>query len=321
MKNKKPLITIITCLYNKEKYIDKWAFGLSIQTYLDKMKILVIENCSTDNSYEVMQEQIKKYNLPAELIRNEKNIGLMGSTMKGYRMIDTKYWAVLDPDDYYLSPKKVEKAVKYLEAHEDFVCYGCNQVLQFADGSKQFYVPLEAKSQVVEKGMIFFQTASATFRNFWTQELLDAMERWANGAPKHPLEADGFRHFISWHFGKHYFDSSPDSCYLVDIGMWGTLTRVEQDLKGLDTTIFEFYRELYGVDEVALWNLNQITEKYNECVDNLSAVLKDFSAHKLTFTQKTEDDKLPLDVVFAELKKTCEFLGNLKENGFQYKQT
>ena len=104
------IITLITPVHNKAPYIKDWAEGLAKQTYLDKMKILVIDDGSTDESLEFMKKYISKYRLPAKITVNEKNLGLMYTTKQAYKKIYTKYFSVLDADDYYLSPQKIEKA-------------------------------------------------------------------------------------------------------------------------------------------------------------------------------------------------------------------
>ena len=93
-------------IHNKAPYIRDWASGLLKQTCLDKMKILVIDDGSTDESLELTKKYITKYNLPTKLIQNGENLGLMQTIRTVYRKIDTKCFTVLDVDDHYLSPKK-----------------------------------------------------------------------------------------------------------------------------------------------------------------------------------------------------------------------
>ena len=122
----KKLVTVITAVYNKEKYLQEWAESLAKQTFLDKTEILVINDGSTDNSVKLIKKFTKKYNLPINLVHNEKNIGYLYTLIKSFRMLKTKYFALLDPDDYYISPKKLENAVNFLEAHDEYSVYAMN---------------------------------------------------------------------------------------------------------------------------------------------------------------------------------------------------
>ena len=142
----KKLLTLITPAYNKAPYIKDWAEGLAKQTYLDKMKILVIDDGSTDDSVELTKKYIAEYNLPAEISVNGKNLGLMYTTKQLYRRIDTEYFTVLDADDYYISPQKIEKAVKFLESHPDYSFYACNTLLEAPDGTQKPQRPKEQPS-------------------------------------------------------------------------------------------------------------------------------------------------------------------------------
>ena len=127
----KKLITILTPVYNKAPYIQTWAEGLAKQTYLDKMKILVANDGSTDESLNLIEKFSAEYKLPLEIVYNGENIGIMQVTKLLYRKLDTKYFAVLDADDYYISPQKVEKAVKFLQSHSDYSCYACNTLNEY----------------------------------------------------------------------------------------------------------------------------------------------------------------------------------------------
>ena len=91
----------------------KYAESLANQTYLKKMKIIIIDNKSTDDSLEKMKKYVRQYRLPAEIICHEKNMGLMYSMMEGYRKIDTKYFTVQHPDDYYISPEELKRLLYF----------------------------------------------------------------------------------------------------------------------------------------------------------------------------------------------------------------
>lgn len=113
-----------------------WAESLAKQTYIDKMRILVVEDCSTDNSLELLKKYVKEYNLPVEILQNKENMGVVYSTEKIYRNLKTKYFAILDADDCYYSPERIERGVKFLESHEDYSCHISNYVLSYSDGRK-----------------------------------------------------------------------------------------------------------------------------------------------------------------------------------------
>ena len=242
------------------------------------MKIVVIDNQSTDGGFEVIRDCVKKYNLPAELIQNEKNINLWGSTKKFFRMLDTKYYAVLDPDDYYISPQKVEKAVKFLEAHEVYSCYACNQIFEFKNGENRTAVPREVPSQTFEdiRRTPFFQNASTTYRNYFTPEWLDKIENFAGDDPRHAFDSDAFRWMLALKFGKIYFENSLDSNYRHDIGNAGSLSHLEEAIYviGIHIEFFKIFMKFFGADIIANYCANFVWHYYNQVIDNFVNIMK-----------------------------------------------
>ena len=315
VKNSKPLVTIFSPLYNKnqEHWIENWAEGLAKQTFLDKMKIVVIDNCSTDGGFEVICDCVKKYNLPAEIIQNEKNIGLWGSTKKFFRMLDTKYYAGLDPDDYYISPQKVEKAVKFLEEHEDYSGYACNQIYEFKNGENRTAVPREVPSQTFEdiRRTPFFQNTSITYRNYFTPEWLDKIEDFVGNDPRHAFDSDSFRWMIALKFGKIYFENSIDSNYRHDVGNAGTLSHFEYLINTMIIHIdfFKFFTKFFGADIIALYCANFVWNYYNQVVDNFGNLLKNIQGGGVVRVNKIFHEGVgDLDYVYKVLKDTREFL-------------
>ena len=269
VQSTKPLVTIFSPLYNKnqEHWIENWAESLAKQTFLDKMKIIIIDNCSTDGGFEVICDLVKKYNLPAEIIQNEKNIRLWGSTKKFFRMLDTKYYAVLDPDDYYISPDKVKKAVEFLEAHEDYFGYACNQIYEFRNGENRTAVPREVPSQTFEdiRRTPFFQNASTTYRNYFTPEWIDKIEDFAGEDPHHAFDTDTFRWMMALKHGKIYFENSIDSNYRHDVGNAGTLSHLGYLIYDMTIHIyyFKFFMKFFGVGIIPTYCANFVWNYYN----------------------------------------------------------
>lgn len=87
-------ISVIISNYNTEKYISKAIQSVLDQTY-DNVEIVVVDDCSTDNSIEV----IKQY--PVKLIQNTENVGCGMSRRNGILEATGDYLMFLDSDDYF----------------------------------------------------------------------------------------------------------------------------------------------------------------------------------------------------------------------------
>jgi len=322
------LITIITPLYNKVDWLHSWAEGLAKQTFLGKMKILVVDNHSEDGSWEKIQQLSEQFNLPTTFIRNETNMGLLYSTKLAYDKLDTKYWCVLDADDYYISPLKVQKAVEFLEEHEDYSCYACNQILESKSGQRYVAFPQERPSMTFEqlKEAPHFQTASATFRNFFTKDLLDAIQKHSQGEGVingDCFSADAFCHLLAFRFGKVYYDNALDSCWRFDIGFCGTMSEIEKnyDVMRCQYTFFEFYRQTFTkkMDANSYCLLVTFLRFYQNLCKGVMQTFCDYSANEWQFTKSplNDTDKLrphdkSLRFLINELFNYCAIIKDLK---------
>lgn len=275
------LITVITTFYNAAPYLKTWAISVAAQTYLNKARVIVLDDGSTDGSLELMKKYLAEYNIPAELFIHEKNMGAMQSQFELYGMIDTKYFTVLDADDYWLTEKKLEKAINFLEAHEDFSIYASNYALEYKDGRIVPALSRNTPSGAFHslKNGISPQTSSVVFRNFFTPELLSKIITDSKKYNDEPFEGDSFRNLLALKFGKLYFENSLDSVYRCDIGIWGLLTEVEQDLLNSKCyfEMFEFYKDTFGIDDNANEILKYFVQFYVKSIQNFFQMIKDGS--------------------------------------------
>ena len=254
------LITIITTLYNKAPYLETWATSVAAQTYLDKARVIVIDDGSTDGGLELLKEYAVKYQIPVEVVVHEKNCGLTQTIMEAYRMLDTKYFTVLDADDYWLSPQKLEKAVTFLENHSEYSAYMNNYYEEHRNGKFVPHQPSDIPSFTFlsMKDTPHFQTVSIVFRNFFTSKILTSMENFTQrNLPKYfnnGCNSDSLRNIFAFNFGKCYFENSFDGVFRCDIGVSGSLAELAgcaACMKNL-LDIFELYNENFGLDDNSL---------------------------------------------------------------------
>ena len=116
---KLPRVSICIPSYNCGAFIGKTIQSVLNQTYQD-FEIIVVDDCSTDNSEEV----IKSFKDPRiRFFRNEKNLGMVPNTNKAVRLARGEFVDILHPDDYY-APKMIETALKAFSENPDvgFTC-------------------------------------------------------------------------------------------------------------------------------------------------------------------------------------------------------
>ena len=74
----KPLVSVCMLCYNQEKYIGD-AFRAALAQDYSPLEIVVSDDCSTDNSFSIVQSIANEYDGPHKIIlhRNEKNKGMI----------------------------------------------------------------------------------------------------------------------------------------------------------------------------------------------------------------------------------------------------
>lgn len=104
-------LTIAIPTYNREKLVDRLLHYLEPQL-LDEVEVLVIDNASTDNTYETVK---KKY--PNVLCcRNPENIGAHANFLKCYKRASGRYVWLVGSDDI-VADGAVSKIVKFIKAN------------------------------------------------------------------------------------------------------------------------------------------------------------------------------------------------------------
>ena len=114
----KPLVSVIVPAYNAEKSIKKCIDSLLNQT-LKEIEVIVINDCSPDNTLDILKEYGKKI----VLIDNKKNLGPAASRNKGLDIAKGKYIGFVDSDDY-VDKTMYEKMASFMSDEVDLVCCG-----------------------------------------------------------------------------------------------------------------------------------------------------------------------------------------------------
>lgn len=110
-----PLISIITPNYNCARFIAQTIESVLAQTYTN-WEMLIVDDCSTDGSYEIAQEYAEK-DSRIKVFRNEKNSGAAVSRNRAIEASSGEYVAFLDSDDLWL-PEKLEKQIAFMQKHD-----------------------------------------------------------------------------------------------------------------------------------------------------------------------------------------------------------
>lgn len=107
----KYLVSIVTPVYNSERFISETIESIQSQTYRN-WELLLIDDCSKDNSYEIIKNYMKNDDR-IKYIKLEKNSGAAVSRNTGIKNAKGRFIAFIDSDDLW-EAKKLEIQVKYM---------------------------------------------------------------------------------------------------------------------------------------------------------------------------------------------------------------
>lgn len=122
--------TIVIPCYNARDYIETTLDSIVHQEGAEtSWEVIVVDDCSMDDSYAVVEQYASKAEIPVRILRNEKNSGPAVARNLGIANAQGDYLLFMDSDDYVASNllQLVDKCIKETEA--DVVFYGNYQVI------------------------------------------------------------------------------------------------------------------------------------------------------------------------------------------------
>lgn len=94
-------ISVLISTYNGKRYIINQLESIRLQTVAPS-EVLIIDDCSTDDTCDVIRRYIKDYNLfNWKLITNEENIGWRRNFFNGLNLVTNEYIFIADQDDIW----------------------------------------------------------------------------------------------------------------------------------------------------------------------------------------------------------------------------
>ena len=105
----KELVSIITPSYNSSKFIEETIASVQAQTY-SHWEMLITDDGSTDNSYEIIKEICKKDSRIK--LFSIKNAGPAVARNNSIKHANGKYLAFLDSDDLWM-PEFLSTSIKF----------------------------------------------------------------------------------------------------------------------------------------------------------------------------------------------------------------
>lgn len=93
-------VSIIIPMYNAEEFIIRALDSIPVR---EDIEVLCIDDCSTDNTYKIVNKYKDTHDLNIKLFKNETNLKTGLTTNVGYDNASGKWITGLDNDDYLLT--------------------------------------------------------------------------------------------------------------------------------------------------------------------------------------------------------------------------
>ena len=283
-KAEKPKISIISAVYNKQKYILRFLRSIQNQNY-DQIEIILIDDFSEDNTVNII-EKCQKEDKRIILIKNKKNKGTLISRNEGIIISRGKYILIPDPDDI-LSNDILNQCLKRAEESK----YDMIRFITYLNDNN-FYIYNRINKYLINKSISQPELSSFIFYGIGYLKIIDSM--------------------ISNKFVKRN----------ILINALSSLNKyfLNQNMVFYEDTIINFLlyktsKSCYYLDNVGyfyLSNTNSSTVNYNKNENNINKILKSFFLFLKFIFEYTKNSKYEKDMANEIIKKEMDIFLSFK---------
>jgi glycosyltransferase involved in cell wall biosynthesis len=228
-----PKVSILVLAYNHGPYLRQALDGILQQEVNFDYVVHVAEDCSTDDTREIVLDYQKRFPDRIQAHLNPKNLGGKQNLIQNYRRLDGDYVAELDGDDYWTSPLKLKTQVEFLETHPEFVAAAHNTLVIREGAEPKPIVGSLNKDVLTIEDLIetcYVHTSSFLSRNIFRGQLPSTQE--------HALAGDWFLSLLYAQHGKvKYFDEIMSVYRMHREGEWSQMTPLQQKMRNIDAMV------------------------------------------------------------------------------------
>ncbi len=148
MVNRRPIISIVITNYNRGKFLDRAIRSCLSQLVIQRIiEVIVVDDCSTDNSMEILGEFSKSI----KIVENAENRGVSYASNLGLHHSKGEYWMRVDADDY-LSINACEIMSSILDYNKDISYVYADHYRVNMTGLKEARISLNNSRALYEHG-------------------------------------------------------------------------------------------------------------------------------------------------------------------------
>jgi glycosyltransferase involved in cell wall biosynthesis len=256
-----PGVSVCIITYNQAAYVAQAIESALMQHIAFETEIIVCDDKSTDGTAEIIQQYANQYPTRIKAYYATNNLGMLRNWQKALMLCKGKYIALLEGDDFWTDPNKLQKQYNILEHHPDCAICFTNATIKYESGEPGFntYVTITGEKFTAADllNFNFIPTCSVLMRNNITEAFFH------QAYFKSPF-ADWIIHTLNSKYGSMYFLNEFTCTYRVHgTGVWGGISQEKQllnRLKGINCvaeilTESQYAEGLRSSKKAALQNL------------------------------------------------------------------
>jgi glycosyltransferase involved in cell wall biosynthesis len=265
----KPLVSVGMITYNHEKYVAQAIESVLMQKTDFKYELVIGEDYSTDGTRTIVCAYGERFPGLIRTILPEHNQGFHINANVTLEACRGKYIAVLEGDDYWTDPTKLQKQVDFLEQNPGFAicCHAVNFVYEDGQPSRigGYLAPKRNKYILRDLCILnFIATASTVYRN----NLFEGFPLWYYEMAM----GDWILHILNAEHGDIWFMDETMATYRVHSeGYWTGMAAIEKKkkiIKAIDRVNeyleYKYNKEMMSTRYIYMQGITSLYEKQHD---------------------------------------------------------
>lgn len=236
----KPKVSVAMIAYNIEGFLPAAIESVLSQKTNFKVELVIGEDCSPDNTRQIALDYQSKYPEIIKVLLPEQNQGLTPNSVMTQNACSGEYIALLDGDDYWTNPDKLQMQVDFLDVNKDYSA-SAHQAVVIYDGGNlpEHHFGFESDADYLVEDTI-------SHRKFHTSSVVYRKELWdrVGGIPKTILSNERAIYPMLAVFGKiKYFGKAMCIYRKSSLGISSRITSQELET---DLNMLPWLRKISG---------------------------------------------------------------------------
>lgn len=235
-------VSILSIAYNHEKYISDAIDSMLMQKTKFNYEIVIGEDCSEDNTRKYILDYQARYPDKIRIITSDNNVGMSQNLARTMNSCIGEYVAILEGDDYWIDPYKLQKQVDFLDANQDCsLCFSAYNKYAERTGilSEPCFPPHRKETYSLED--LLAENMIGTLTMMYRNKNIPEYPEWLHKMPA----IDYGLHVINAQHGKlGYIDEVMATYRCHDGGVWSALDKISMYKKQI--TLYSVLKDYLG---------------------------------------------------------------------------